>query len=98
MPAQSARLSAPAPTPELNRLLAGDHPDPHQILGLHDGHVVAYRPDARAMQVVLPAGEHLEMQRIRDEGVFVAEVRDAGDGYRLRAEFPDGEADEFSDP
>ena len=98
MPAQSARLSAPVPTPELNRLLAGDHPDPHQILGPHDGRVVAYRPDARKMSVLLPSGERVEMERIREEGVFTAEVPGAGDGYRLGAEFPNGDTQEFQDP
>jgi 1,4-alpha-glucan branching enzyme len=98
VPAQSARLSAPVPTPELNRLLAGDHPDPHQILGPHDGRVVAYRPDARKMSVLLPSGERVEMERIREEGVFTAEVPGAGDGYRLGAEFPNGDTQEFQDP
>ena len=100
MPTQSARLPAPVPTSDLNRLLVGDHPDPHQILGLHDGRVVAYRPDARAMYVLLPSGDQVEMERIRDEGVFTAEVPDApaGAGYRLRAEFPNGDAHEFHDP
>jgi 1,4-alpha-glucan branching enzyme len=98
VPAKSARLSAPVPTPELNRLLAGDHPDPHQILGPHDGHVVVHRPDARKMYVLLPSGDRLEMERIREEGVFTAEIPDAGAGYRLRAEFPNGDAHEFQDP
>jgi 1,4-alpha-glucan branching enzyme len=98
VPAQSARVSAPVPTAELNRLLVGDHPDPHQILGPHDGRIVAFRPDARSMYVLLPSGDRVEMERIREEGLFVAEAPDAGDGYRLRAEFPNGDAQEFQDP
>ncbi|HEX2192812.1 MAG TPA: 1,4-alpha-glucan branching protein GlgB [Acidimicrobiales bacterium] len=82
----------------MNRLLAGDHPDPHQMLGYHDGNVVAHRPDARAMYVLLPSGERVEMQRVRDEGLFVAEAPAAEKGYRLRAEYPNGDSDEFSDP
>ena len=96
MPAESARASAPVP--ELDRLLAGAHPDPHQVLGLHGESVVAYRPDAQAMRVLLPSGDAVEMTRVRDEGVFVASVPEAQMGYRLRAEYPNGDANEFHDP
>ncbi len=98
MPTQTARLSAPASTSELNRLLVGDHHDPHQLLGRHGDQVVAYRPDARAMYLLLPSGEEVEMTRIRDEGLFAAEAPGAEAGYRLRAEYPDDDTDEFVDP
>ena len=38
---------------ELDLIVAGEHSDPHRVLGLHDGKVRAYRPDAVAMRVVL---------------------------------------------
>jgi 1,4-alpha-glucan branching enzyme len=83
---------------ELDRLVAGEHREPHQVLGLHDDRVVSYRPGAEAMHVLLPSGESVEMERVRDEGVYAAEVPDASKGYRLRAEYANGNVYEFGDP
>ncbi|MEU4449545.1 1,4-alpha-glucan branching protein GlgB [Actinosynnema sp. NPDC050801] len=63
-----------APDPEAaDRLLAGTHPNPHQVLGAHPrpaGAVVrALRPDAVAVTVVTSAGERFGLGRLRD-GLF----------------------------
>ncbi|MGH9125415.1 MAG: 1,4-alpha-glucan branching protein GlgB [Acidimicrobiales bacterium] len=53
--AQVRRPSAAATSrllPELELIVAGEHSDPHRVLGLHDGVVRAYRPDALALRVI----------------------------------------------
>ena len=83
----------PAPTePEgLGLIVAGEHGDPHRVLGLHDGVVRAYRPDAVAMRVVLDAsdgeGRRIDMRRIHAGGVFEAEVPAGTGHYRLEADY-----------
>ena len=91
----SLSTSAPA---DLGDVVAGRHYDPHRVLGFHDGRVIAYRPGARAMELVLPSGETLVMQLLHEAGVFVVEAEPAASGYRLRAEYPDGTVHEFADP
>ena len=63
---------------ELELLVAGEHGDPHHILGAHsegDGTVVrGYRPDAEAMSVVLPDGERVGMTKEHAAGVFRAQL------------------------
>jgi 1,4-alpha-glucan branching enzyme len=41
---------------DLELIVAGEHGDPHRVLGLHDGKVRAYRPDALAMRLI-PVGD-----------------------------------------
>ena len=83
---------------EVESVIAGRHRDPHQVLGFHGGSVVAYRPGARAMQVLLASGDEIDMQVAREAGVYSAEVPGAEAGYRLRAEYPSGDPHEFADP
>ncbi|MDQ3980408.1 MAG: 1,4-alpha-glucan branching protein GlgB [Actinomycetota bacterium] len=94
---EAARLTSPAP-PDLGDLLAGRHYDPHSVLGCHDGRVISYRPGASAMKLLLRSGGEAEMQLLHEAGVFVGETPEAADGYRLRAEYPDGTVHEFADP
>jgi 1,4-alpha-glucan branching enzyme len=96
-PTESSTRSSAEPAPDVGTLIAGRHYDPHQVLGFHDGRVVSYRPGACAMELVLPAGESVQMQLLHDDGVYVAEAPEAKDGYRLRAEYPDGNVHEFAD-
>jgi 1,4-alpha-glucan branching enzyme len=94
---------------ELDLVVAGEHGDPHRVLGLHDGKVRAYRPDAVAMRVVLEkAGDgsngpatQVEMTRIHPAGVFEASVPKDTTRYGLEADY--GEPGsvvtyEFDDP
>jgi 1,4-alpha-glucan branching enzyme len=81
----TSKADNPAPTtrsPEieadLERLVAGEHTDPHHVLGAHPGTagvtVRGYRPDATGMAVVLPDGSRTAMERIHDAGVFAADL------------------------
>ena len=83
-----------SPTFELDLIVAGEHSDPHRILGLHDGVVRAYRPDALAMRVIpVDAGTEtsqsgpIEMTRIHPAGVFEADVTAETDHYHLEADY-----------
>ena len=87
---------------DLERLIAGQHHDPHHLLGAHPGrdsegrdHVVirAWRPDAVGV-VILANGQRTEMRRVHPAGVFAGELEgpDVPD-YRLETYYP-GEAGE----
>ncbi len=87
---------------DLDRLVAGQHHDPHHVLGAHpvrgpDGRdqvvIRAWRPDAIGM-VILTGGQRIEMHRVHPAGVF-AGVLDGPDipEYRLETYYP-GEAGE----
>ncbi|HEX2851155.1 MAG TPA: 1,4-alpha-glucan branching protein GlgB [Acidimicrobiales bacterium] len=106
----AATASSSAATPsrdpladELDRLVAGEHGDPHHVLGLHktdDTQVVrAYRPDASAVAVVVRGHEPVAAERIHPAGVFAAEVpADAADGYRIEATYASGATHDVEDP
>ncbi|MEA3075208.1 MAG: 1,4-alpha-glucan branching enzyme [Actinomycetota bacterium] len=90
---------------ELARLVQGEHGDPHHVLGVHkvDGRMVvrAYRPDAMAVRVVPDddALDAIEMERVHDAGLFVAEVPEpVAEGYDLEATSPSGDTWRFGDP
>ena len=85
-------------TKAVTQLLAGQHSDPHRLLGLHAGVVRALRPDAASMEVVLDDGSRLAMRRTDEAGVFEARVGDRVDSYRLRADYADGMSVIFDDP
>ena len=76
---------------ELELIVAGQHGDPHRVLGLHDGVARAYRPDALGMRVVLGsgqgAGESIEMTRVHPVGVFEAPVPRGTTRYRFEADY-----------
>src|SRR5437773_650297 len=104
-PPDAGRLAAPAPDTvdaELDQIIRGTHGDPHHVLGLHkvDGHEVvrAWRPDATAMFVLPAEGKPVMMERMLDEGVFVAKVGAGIESYRLEAEFGDGAIINYDDP
>jgi len=88
---------------QLERVVRGEHADPHQVLGLHkvDGTSVirAYRPGASAMRALLAGGKVTEMTKVHDAGVFVADVGEAAaEGYELEATYPSGDTFAFGDP
>ena len=78
------------PDPEIELIVAGEHGDPHRVLGLHDGVVRAYRPEALAMRFI-PTGassaEAREMTRIHPAGVFEVAVPPETDHYQLAADY-----------
>jgi len=73
---------------EIELIVAGEHSDPHRVLGLHDGVVRAYRPDAQAMRVTPVDGDRpIEMARVHPAGVFEADVPSGTDHYHLEADY-----------
>jgi len=80
--------------PELERIVAGRHHNPHHLLGLHDGVVRAYRPDAAAMRVLTGGsdGHSVPMRSLHPAGVFEAELPPGAKHYRLEADYGTGGA------
>src|SRR6059058_5814074 len=72
---------------ELELLVAGEHGDPHHVLGVHsdgEGTIVrGYRPGAEAMNVVLPDGRRVAMAREHPAGVFGGRVDGPVERYEL---------------
>ena len=92
---------------DLERLVAGQHHDPHHLLGAHperdsDGRdrvvIRGWRPDAAGM-VILLGGQRIDMYRVHPAGVFAGELegRDVPD-YRLETVYPDGAVVAADDP
>ncbi|MDP9007045.1 MAG: 1,4-alpha-glucan branching enzyme, partial [Actinomycetota bacterium] len=93
-------MKAPVPDTDgigLDRLVAGEHPDPHQLLGPHRGEaetvttVRGYRPDASDMALVLEDGTTHPMVRVHPGGVFSVQLplEEVG-AYRLDVGYPAG--------
>jgi 1,4-alpha-glucan branching enzyme len=93
---------------EVGRLVAGEHGDPHKILGAHPvegaaGRMIvirAFHPDAEAAEICLEEGQSIAMTRIHPEGLFAAALSDRPFpfSYRLRFRFPDGSTWDSIDP
>jgi 1,4-alpha-glucan branching enzyme len=72
---------------EIERIVAGQHYDPHSVLGAHsgpDGVIIrALRPMAKSVTVVLDDGRRLPMTHVH-QGVFAVTVPDEKvSGYRI---------------
>ena len=82
------------PSAEIDRLVAGRHPDPHSVLGARPGGggiaVRALRPAATSVRVLPERGEAVELTRVHDAGVFegVLPRRRTLPRYRLEAPMP----------
>src|SRR5687768_16781378 len=101
MPARKQSTTDPIAA-DIERLMRGEHADPHHVLGVHkaDGKVVvrALRPDAVAMRVLTEDGKVVDMRRRHEGGLFEAQVpEDAADSYRLEAHYAGGDAFTFED-
>jgi len=93
---------------ERDNFLAGDHSQPHRILGAHpatlDGEsgaiVRAHHPDADRIECLLAEGQTIELEEIDGSGIFAGFVGGADFplAYRLRFHFPDGATWERDDP
>jgi 1,4-alpha-glucan branching enzyme len=81
---------------EIERLVRGEHNQPHRLLGAHPDagqvRVRAWRPDARQVSVLTDGGRKV-LERVHPAGLFEGTLASAGDGrlpaYRL--EVSDGE-------
>jgi 1,4-alpha-glucan branching enzyme len=89
---------------EIERLVRGEHHEPHRLLGAHpDGgqvRVRVWRPDAKQVSVLTDGGREV-LERVHPAGLFEGTLASAGDGrlpaYRL--EVSDGErVVEIEDP
>jgi 1,4-alpha-glucan branching enzyme len=89
---------------DVERLVARDHPQPHDVLGAHsDGSGVvvrAYRPDATAVRVVPRRGNPVELRRRHPAGVFEGRLprRRFPFHYRLEVDYARGPTVMLDDP
>ncbi|AEV74364.1 alpha-1,4-glucan:alpha-1,4-glucan 6-glycosyltransferase [Mycolicibacterium rhodesiae NBB3] len=95
---QTNQLTSPNLRPhtaDVNRLLAGEHHDPHSVLGAHeyDDHTVlrAYRPHATGV-VALVGGERYPFQHIEGGLFAVALPMTNLLDYRLEVDYGSGDA------
>src|SRR5947208_16829863 len=80
----------PAERPgEIDRILSGEHADPHRVLGPHGSTILALRPDAAAVRLVLHDGRTVDMTRLRPGGLLQADLG-AVDGDGVEAELEGG--------
>ncbi|HET9080094.1 MAG TPA: alpha-amylase family glycosyl hydrolase, partial [Trebonia sp.] len=91
----------------IERLVAGQHHDPHHLLGPHperdsEGHdhvvIRGWRPDATGM-VILAGEQRIQMHRVHPAGLFAGALEgpDVPD-YRLEMTYPDATVVEADDP
>src|SRR5690348_6889292 len=76
---------------EIERIVAGQHHDPHSVLGAHpgpDGVIIrALRPLATSVTAVLDDGRRLPMEHVH-QGIFAVTVPDEKvPGYRIAAAY-----------
>ena len=82
----------------IDHVVAGTSGDPHHVLGLHDGIVRAWRPGATSMRVLVDGGDPVEMERVREEGLFEAKLPSGdSDAYRLEAAYAGGDSHVYDD-
>ena len=79
---------------EIERIVAGQHHDPHSVLGAHpgpDGVIIrALRPMAKSVTAVLDDGRRLPMTHVH-QGVFAVTVPDEKvPGYRVATVYDSG--------
>jgi 1,4-alpha-glucan branching enzyme len=94
---------------DIELLRAGEHPDPHRLLGAHqqrDGVAIrAWRPSAESVVVQISPGANgargkVALARVDDAGLFEGTVPDAGMPlrYELQVGYPDGARVSLRDP
>ena len=94
------------PADEVDKLIAGAHPDPFRILGPHrvgdDLAIRVYRPDVAKVEVVLTrkSDERFPAERLRSEGFFQACLRGIRQNvsYELHLTGVDGSTAIVQDP
>ena len=99
-----ARSSEAISQAELDRLVAGEHVDPHTILGprvTNAGLLVrALRPGATRVRVLLDGAAPADLAQIHDGGVFEGVVAGVGEvrPYQLEASYASGGTWTLRDP
>ncbi|MBB4933662.1 1,4-alpha-glucan branching enzyme [Lipingzhangella halophila] len=99
-----AATAATSLTREIDRLVAGEHHDPHAVLGAHPGAdgltLRALHPTATSVHAVLPDGQRVELDHIH-KGVFATTLAHPEPGapdYRLAVHYPDAGEITMDDP
>ena len=88
---------------DVELLVAGEHPEPHRLLGAHPtkGGVVVrvYRPTADEVLLLRAGVPPVELALVHPDGLFEVELARATLPltYTLRATYPDGAAHAFAD-
>jgi 1,4-alpha-glucan branching enzyme len=76
---------------EARAIVEGRHSDPFHYLGCHretDRNVVrVYLPEASEVRLVDETGEEVPLTRIHDAGLFLGNLPDGAEHYRLRARY-----------
>src|SRR6201987_3232490 len=86
---------------EIERIAAGQHYDPHSVLGAHPGPggviLLALRPLATSVTAVLDDGRRLPMEHVH-QGIFAVTVPDEKvPGYRIAAAYGSGSGEDVRD-
>ena len=92
--------------PQVERLIAGEHHDPHSILGVHPFEnkeritIRAFHPDAVEADLSIDSGAHKPMKKIHPGGLFsVHMTNDTWPvNYRVKFIFDNGDEWERMDP
>ncbi len=91
-------------TAKVDALVEGRTADPHGVLGAHHAKsgvkVRAYRPEAKAVSVIVNGHEPIKLKRCHPAGVFEGTVKGAELplAYELEVAYPDGNAFRIQDP
>jgi 1,4-alpha-glucan branching enzyme len=98
-------MTTTATPADLDRIVAREHPSPHDVLGAHpegpDGVVVrAFRPAAERVRVIRDGAETVELEPVHPGGVFEGRVGGVALPlrYELEVAYPDGNTFTFPDP
>ena len=99
---------------EIEELIAGEHADPHHVLGIRPARegtagaaggtvwtVRAFRPDAERVRVLVDAAAVATLERVHEAGVFAGELEFAGEApprYELEVSYAEGERFVLKDP
>ncbi len=82
---------------QLDRLVRGEHHDPHQLLGGHPSRkgltLRAFRPDAASVTAVVNGDRH-PLKQVHEAGVFAGVLSGSSTvpDYRLEVTYPSGES------
>jgi 1,4-alpha-glucan branching enzyme len=74
-------------SPEARAIIELRHHDPFSYLGLHNGTVRAFLPDAEKVEVLDSSGRGAPLRRIHEAGLFEGELPGDSRDYRLRARY-----------
>ncbi len=89
---------------KVDALVEGRTADPHDVLGAHRSKsgvkIRAYRPEAKAISVIVDGGDTVKLKRCHPAGVFEGTVKDAELplDYELEVAYPDGNRFRIQDP